>query len=189
MLHIKFMRTALVALLAGALPALHAADVCKTVSGTSSETIVTPSQVPTDPFGRVLGLFKGDFAGVANVSLSAILVTPPGFSSPAGASTVMEARHVFLTGPGDTVITLGKVVFNAAPATQPGQTNFVSSVCPFAPCVVQNPQLLKIIGGTGRWTGATGQLNNLGLGNLDLPAGKGTFVYIVKGEVCVPGNK
>jgi hypothetical protein len=29
-------------------------------------------------------------------------------------------------------------------------------------------------------------LKNQGIGNLDLPANKGVFVYIVKGEICVP---
>jgi hypothetical protein len=52
--------------------------------------------------------------------------------------------------------------------------------------VVENPQVLDIIGGTGRWARATGVLKNLGIGNLDLTNGQGTFVFVVKGEVCIP---
>ena len=160
--------------------------ICKSISGMSTETIVPASQAPNDPFGRVLGLFTGDFAGVSTVSLTAALTTPPAFSPPSGASTLMQVRHVFLTGPGDTVITLGEVLFNPGPATEPTQTNYVNSICPLAPCVVENPQVLTVIGGTGRWAGATGQITSLGLGNLNLPKNQGAFVYMVSGQVCIP---
>jgi hypothetical protein len=160
--------------------------ICKTVNGMSTETIVPASQAPNDPYGRVLGMFTGDFAGIATVSLTAVLTTPPAFSPPAGASSLMQVRHVFLTGPGDTIITLGQVLFNPGPATEPTQIFFVNSVCPLAPCLVENPQVLTVIGGTGRWNGATGQITSLGLGNLNLPAGQGAFVYMVSGEICIP---
>ncbi|HEX4278191.1 MAG TPA: hypothetical protein VHZ74_22710 [Bryobacteraceae bacterium] len=159
---------------------------CKTIKGQMSETIVPASQAPNDPFGRVLGLFTGDFGGVATVPLTAYLVTQPQFSNPGGPSSVMMVRHVFLLAPGDTVITLGKTIFTPAPATEPGQTNYVSSVCPFAPCLVENPQVLTIIGGTGRYVGATGELRNLGLGNLDLLNNIGVFTFVASGEICLP---
>ncbi|MCU1329407.1 MAG: hypothetical protein JWN34_4777 [Bryobacterales bacterium] len=180
-----------VALIAGSFSQASAANdkSCKTVTGVMQETIIPASQT-TDPFGRIIGMFDGDFAGASIAAVTAFLVTPPAFSNPApGPSSVMQVRHVFLTGPGDTVITLGKTIFTPAPATQPGQSNFVASTCPFAPCVVENPQVLDVIGGTGRWAGATGQLQNLGIGNLDLPNGKGEFVFQVKGEICVGGKK
>jgi hypothetical protein len=159
---------------------------CKTVKGMSTETIMPASQAPNDPFGRVIGLFSGDFAGVATVSLTSFLTSAPMFSPTSGPSTLMQVRHVFLTGPGDTISTLGQVLFNPAPATQPTQTNFVNSICPLAPCIVENPQVLTVIGGTGRWAGATGQITTLGLGNLNLPANEGSFVYMVSGQVCIP---
>lgn len=175
------------ALLVGSMSGLSGAEICKTVSGVMQETIIPTSQAPNDPFGRIVGLFNGDFSGVSVAAITAFLVTPPAFSpAQPGPSSVMQVRHVFMTGPGDTVITLGKTIFTPGPATQPGQFNFVNSVCPFAPCVVENPQELEIIGGTGRWANATGVLRNLGIGNLDLPNGQGTFVFVVKGEVCVP---
>lgn len=175
------------ALLLGSLSGINGAETCRTVSGVMQETIVPASQAPNDPFGRILGLFHGDFSGSSVAAVTAFLVSPPAFSTPqSGPSSVMQVRHVFLTGPGDTVITLGKTIFTPGPATLPGQTNFVNSVCPFAPCVVENPQVLDIIGGTGRWANATGQLRNIGIGNLDLTNGQGNFVFVVKGEVCIP---
>jgi hypothetical protein len=159
---------------------------CRTIKGQMSETIVPASQAPNDPFGRILGLFTGDFGGVPTVAVTAFLVTQPQFSNPSGPSTVMTVRHVFLLAPGDTVITLGQTIFTPAPATEPGQTNFVNSVCPFSPCLVENPQVLTIIGGTGRYVGATGQLKNLGLGNLDLLNNIGVFTFVASGEVCLP---
>ena len=171
--------------------------VCKTVSGISTETIVPVSQAPRDQFGRLLGLFQGDFAGIQKVSLTALWTTPTAFSDPSAfASFLIKIRHVFLTGPGDTVITEGEMLLNPGAATAPTQTNLVNSICPLAPCVVEVPQVLTVIGGTGRWSGATGQITGLGLGNLDfpgvgypyIPVGKGTFVYIVKGQICVPAS-
>jgi hypothetical protein len=179
------------ALLAGTFTqTLAAAKSCVDVSGVMQETIMPTSQAPNDPFGRIIGMFNGDFGGVNLVAITAFLVTPPAFSNATpGPSSVMQVRHVFLTGPGDTISTLGKTIFTPAPATAPGQTNFVGSTCPFAPCVVENPQVLEVIGGTGRWAGATGQLRNLGFGNLDLPNGKGEFAFAVGGEICVDKNK
>jgi hypothetical protein len=173
-------------LLTGAVGLQAQATQCKTVKGQMSETIVPASQAPNDPFGRILGLFTGDFGGVNTVAVTAFLVTQPQFSPPTGPSNVMTVRHVFLLAPGDTVISLGKTIFTPGPATQPGQFNGVSSVCPFAPCVVENPQVLTIIGGTGRYDGATGELRNLGSGNLDLLNGQGVFTFVVSGEVCIP---
>jgi hypothetical protein len=54
--------------------------------------------------------------------------------------------------------------------------------------VFENPQVLDVTGGTGRWAGATGQLRTVGIGNLDLPHGQGTFIFVVTGEVCLPAG-
>jgi hypothetical protein len=172
---------------------------CSSISGVSVETIAPASQAPNDPFGRIIGIFTGDFAGVTNASFSAILTTPPAFSPASGAPSVMQIRHVFSTGPGDTVITLGKTVFIPSPivlptalALNPGTvpgTNAApiqASQCPGTPCVITISQVLDIIGGTGRFEGVTGQLRNLGQGNVDLLNGKGQFIFADSGEVCFP---
>src|SRR3954453_18267168 len=115
-------------------------------------------------------MFTGNFAGVNNAALTAFLATPPIFSPGAPApSQTITVRHAFVTSPGDVVTTLGKAIFNPAPATFPGQSTGVNSACPGTPCVVENPQILDVTGGTGKWAGATGQLRTVGIGNLDLP--------------------
>lgn len=163
--------------------------VCQKIAGTMHETIVPAESAPNDPFGRIIGMFNGSLGGANNASLTAFLVTPPAFSPGAPVPTaVMQVRHVFMTGPGDTITTLGKTIFNIAPATLPGSSEAALSRCPGTPCIVQNPQVLDITGGTGRWTGATGQFRNLGLGNLNLPQGQGTFTFVVQGEVCLPST-
>jgi len=165
------------------------AKICQKVSGTMLETIVPAEAVPNDPFGRILGMFTGNFAGVQNASLTAFLATPPIFSPGAPApSQVITVRHAFLTGPGDVITTLGRTIFNPAPATLPGQSVGVTSNCPDTPCLVENPQVLNVTGGIGRWAGATGQLRNTGIGNIDLPHGQGTFTFVVTGEVCLPAG-
>jgi len=185
---------------AGSLSAQTDPTICKTVSGISTETIVPASQAPSDLYGRLLGLFSGDFAGIARVSSTSLWTSPPGFSNPpSGSSILIQLSQVFLTGPGDTLTTVGSVIFNPGAATEPTQTNYVNSICPLAPCVVEAPQVLTVTGGTGRWAGATGQITSLGIGNLsfppgigigyvDVPVGKGAFVYMVHGQVCVPAS-
>ena len=49
------------------------ATSCKTIKGQMSETIVPASQAPNDPFGRILGLFNGDFGGVNTAAVTAFL--------------------------------------------------------------------------------------------------------------------
>lgn len=170
---------------------------CYSISGTFTESIVASSQVPNDPFGRVVGSFIGDIGGVTNASVTSFLTSPPLFSGPSGPPGIIQVRHVFNTGPGDSINTLGRAVFIPAPvvlpsaiAANPGSVPGTTaapvgpSQCPLTPCVVTVPQVLDIIGGTGRFAGATGQLRNLGQGNLDLLNGKGQFVFISTGEVC-----
>jgi len=187
-IHMKSAWATLAFTLAFTAPQAHAQiKVCQKITGTMMETIVPAEASPNDPFGRILGMFTGSFGGATNAALTAFLITPPAFSPGFPVpTTVMQVRHVFLTGPGDTVTTLGKTIFNPGPATLPGSTDAAVSKCPATPCVVENPQVLDITGGTGKWAGATGQLRNLGLGNLNLPQNQGVFTFVVQGEVCLP---
>jgi hypothetical protein len=164
--------------------------VCQRITGTATETIVPPAAAPNDPFGRVIGTFTGDFGGATNGVLSAFLASPPVFSSGglAPVQTIQE-RHVFLTGPGDTVITSGTTSFNIAPNVQPGSTQTTPSRCPAAPCVVQVPQSLEITGGSGRWAGASGKITAIGIGDIDLTQGQAVFTLNVRGEICIPANR
>jgi hypothetical protein len=186
---VMFAASVLIVSAAPALLQAQGAKVCQKVSGTMMETIVPAEAVPNDPFGRILGMFTGNFAGVQNASITAFLATPPIFSPGAPApSQIITVRHAFLTGPGDVITTLGKTIFNPGPATLPGQSVGVASACPATPCLVENPQVLDITGGIGRWVGATGQLRNTGIGNIDLPHGQGVFTFVVTGEVCLPAG-
>lgn len=163
--------------------------VCQKISGSSTETILPKDSAPNDPFGRIVGLFTGSFAGTSAVPMTAFLTTPPtfspGFPIPA---TVIEVQQAFVTGPGDTVTAKGKVLFNPGPASLPGENTTQLSKCPGTPCMVQVPQQFTITGGTGRWVGASGQLRNIGIGNLNLPQGQGSFTFLVDGEVCLPAS-
>src|SRR5437868_14911550 len=80
----------------GAMPSLleaAGAKVCQKVSGTMMETIVPADAVPNDPFGRILGMFTGNFAGVQNASITAFLATAPLVSpGPPAPSPVITYR-------------------------------------------------------------------------------------------------
>lgn len=163
--------------------------VCQKISGSASETILPKEVAPNDPFGRILGSFTGSFAGVSNVPYTAILTSPPVFSAAGFPSvqTPIAVREAYVTGPGDSITFTGSSIFNLAPASLPGDTASASPVsrCPGTPCVVQIPKDMVVTGGTGRWAGASGLLRGVGLGNLNLPQGQGTFIFSLDGEVCV----
>lgn len=179
---------ALAAVFAASLPAQN--KLCYKIAGVANETIVPREASPGDTFGRVIGTFQGDFGGAGNATLSAALVSPPAFNAGglATAATI-QVRHVFLTGPGDTLTTRGTAAFNVVTAVEPGTTQATQSRCPGTPCIIQVPQTLEITGGTGRWAGATGSLQNIGIGDLNLPVGQGVFAFSVKGEVCLPASR
>jgi hypothetical protein len=180
---------AIAAALAGSLPG-QANKLCYKISGVATESIVPPDAAPNDPFGRVIGTFAGDFGGAGNASLSAALTSPPAFNPPGSTTTqTIQVRHVFTTGPGDAVTTRGTAAFNVVSAAQAGSVQPTPSRCPGTPCIVQVPQSLEIVTGTGRWAGASGTLQNMGVGDLNLPMGQGVFTIQVKGEVCVPATR
>ena len=146
-----------------------AKKVCTPVSGQMMETILPKESDPFAPFGRILGQFTGEIGGVTGASITAILLDPPGFN------VDIRNTHAFLTGPGDVIRTEGITRFLPGPGSQ----------CPLTPCTVENPQTLTIVGGTGKYAGASGQLTNLGQGQIDFLNGKGTFIFVVKGELCL----
>lgn len=166
--------------------------VCQKISGTGTETILPKEIAPNDPFGRIMGSFTGSFGGVSTVPYTAILTSPPVFSTAGFPSvqTTISVREAYVTGPGDSLSFSGTSIFNLAPASLPGDTASTSPIsrCPGTPCVVQVPKDLTITGGTGRWAGASGVLRGVGLGNLNLPQGQGTFVFSLEGEVCVSAS-
>jgi hypothetical protein len=168
----------------------QAPRLCQKITGTGAETILPRDSSPNDPFGRIAGSVTGNFAGAPNVSKTAILTSPPAFSSTAtfAIPTPISVREAFVTSPGDSIYANGTSIFTVAPGTQPGETTPALSRCPGPPCVVTVNKILTINGGTGRWANATGQIRELGIGNLNPPAGQGVFVSFVDGEVCLPAS-
>jgi hypothetical protein len=187
------MKLSILSLLLALSAGMQAADirVCQKISGASTETILPQESAPGDMFGRILGSFTGNFAGASHVAYTAILVSPPVFSaaSPLASPTPIAVKEAFVTSPGDVITVTGTSFFNLAPSAQPGEnTSGGANRCPGTPCVIQIPKTLKITGGTGKWTGATGQIRGLGLGNLNLPQGQGSFTFMIEGEVCLPAG-
>ena len=123
------------------------------------------------PPATTLGTATGDLKGA--VAATILNVSPPA----ANGTTVFTVQHHFVTETGDTVSV------DVAQAT-------VAPVEPGRLAVVSYP--VKIIGGTGKFAGATGTINNIG--EVDLPnfpnlaGGKTVFRYT--GQVCfaAPGD-
>jgi hypothetical protein len=138
--------------------ALRAQDAserhCKPVSG----SILTNFVDPTD----TLGTATGDFKGGLGVHVNSVTQGPNG-------TTILHNHHHWVTEAGDTIL------FDDADATL-----FPTSV----PGLYAGSYLngVKIIGGTGRFVNATGNLTST-YGAVDLP--KGQVILRYEGHVCL----
>ncbi len=136
----------------------NAAPHCVPVGGTFMSNLAVIGQSTT------LGVATGDLRGAVAAT---ILNASPG----AGSTTVFAVQHHFVTDTGDTI------QVDRAEAT-------VTSVTPTLFGVVTYP--IKITGGTGRFAGATGTINNIG--EVDVPnfpdLTGGTTVFRYSGQVC-----
>ena len=127
---------------------------CKAVSG----AILTNFVDPTDTLGTATGDFKGGL-GVHVLSVT---------SGPNG-TTILHNHHHWVTEAGDTIL------FDNADATL-----FPTPVSGlFAGSYLKG---VKIIGGTGRFENATGNLTST-YGAVDLP--KGQVILRYEGHVCL----
>jgi hypothetical protein len=114
---------------------------------------------PNDTYGRTLGTVDGVLKGVS----TAVVTSPDGSKS---SDVIVTNRGDILTGTG---------AINLAPV--PGNsTEFTVNV------------ILTITGGSGRYSGATGSLNYMGLAQFS-SATTGTFDLIYRGSVCGPNIK
>jgi len=130
---------------------------CKAVGG----AILTNFVDPTDTLGTATGDFKGGL-GVHVLSVT---------SGPNG-TTILHNHHHWVTEAGDTIL------FDNADATL-----FPTPVSGlFAGSYLNG---VKIIGGTGRFEGATGNLTST-YGAVDLP--KGQVILRYAGHVCFSRN-
>ena len=106
-----------------------------------------------------LGVATGDLKG-------AVAATILNISTQSDNTVVFTVQHHFVTDSGDTI------TVDVAHAV-------ASPVAPGLLAIISYP--IKIIGGTGRFSGAHGQINNIG--EVDLNTGHAVFRYT--GEVCL----
>jgi hypothetical protein len=109
-----------------------------------------------------LGTATGDLAGGLGVYILSVAPGP-------NKTAVAKVRHHWVTTAGDTIF--------AAPATATGY-----QVGPFAgvTAVADDDYVVNIIGGTGRFAGATGQIKNTAV----LDTVNGTAVGRYHGFIC-----
>jgi hypothetical protein len=107
---------------------------------------------------RTFGTATGDLAGAIGVKVLAVEPGPDG-------TTVLRVQHSLVTETGDTIYT------DPAEAT-------AAQVAPGLFAIVRYP--VSITGGTGRFAGAHGTLENIG--EVDLNTGR--FVGRYQGTVC-----
>jgi len=130
---------------------------CRQVSGSISANLVTNPNVST---GLVLGTVTGDLAGATMAT----------FTQSAGTGGVIDLvlHHNDVTFSRDTL-----------------STNDTGTLTPISlPTIYRLSVNYTITGGTGKFAGATGHLENHG--EADLITGLLTLTY--SGEVCTPQN-
>ena len=110
---------------------------------------------PNDPYGRALGIVNG----VLNGASTAVVTSADGSTS---SDVIVTNRGDMLTGNG--ALTLTPI---------PGSSEFTLNV------------ILTVTGGSGKYTGASGQLTYMGLAQFTSPT-TGTFNVIYRGSVCGP---
>jgi hypothetical protein len=141
---------------------------CKEVSGgivtnflTESGTVSFPGESGKQFIYTTLGTATGDLAGALGIYVFSI--------TPGGNGVVAKVHHHWVTDAGDTIYLEDAI----ATASQVGAFSGVYAVA-------GNSYTVIIIGGTGRFAGATGQLSTSGV--LDTDQGKVVLRY--QGTVC-----
>jgi hypothetical protein len=145
--------------LAAAAPSAAQGRVCTNVNGRLTEFIM-PQAASGDPFGRIIGVVKGDLEG----SVTAFLTT---FVPSANGNVHVTNNHVFGNTAGDQLFTRGAADWWIV-----------------IPGVYTVDMTLVIQGGSGKYESATGSIKLRGIG-LDPAPGTGQFIDDYKGEICV----
>jgi hypothetical protein len=132
---------------------------CREVSGGIVTNFLSPPAVGS----RSLGTATGDLRGGLGVVI--LDVNPNG----QGGSTIFHVQHYWVTETGDT-ITLADAYATAYPTLIPGlfAAKYINGV--------------NIVGGTGRFAGATGNIASWGA--VDLSQGQVVLRY--QGTICFP---
>jgi hypothetical protein len=135
------------------------AATCGPVSGKFTEHILPKDSAPTDVAGRVLGNVDGTLQGSTTAFLTSIEI---GLNGDLHVTT----NNVFLTDEGNQLFTRG-------------DANWREIMKGF----YQVELTLQVVGGTGKFTGASGSIKTLGVGN-NVGPGSGMFLQEYRGEVC-----
>ncbi|HEY3619205.1 MAG TPA: hypothetical protein VGK96_20540 [Candidatus Sulfotelmatobacter sp.] len=117
-----------------------------------------------------LGVVDGDLKGAVAATILKVV-------SGQGGTTVFTVQHHFVTQAGDTI------VVDQATAT-------TKEVVPGSGLYAILSYPVHIIGGTGRFAGATGDFNNIGAAELNADGIHGRTVFRYSGQVCfaAPSN-
>ena len=142
---------------------------CKTVVGKAEWTLMPPTNPPAaEPLGRVLGPTTGDLKAAVTAYLTSL--TPNAAFSEFHATSV----ETWATGAQDLLLFAGDATFTVIPDRPIG--------------TVADSLTLTVIGGSGKYAGATGTVHVTGTGyNLFGPnAGPGSTFFDVRyrGEIC-----
>jgi hypothetical protein len=154
---------------AAAMLATPAFAQCDKVKGKMTEVPVDPFAAPNDPFGRTVVSAQGNLAGTGTAILTSV---GPG---PSPGTLGATSRHVLVFSPADQLIAVGVLVFTPIPNTPNVSTTLT----------------LTIVGGHGKFAGATGTIEATGTGFnfFPLPPGPSTanassFEYTFSGQIC-----
>jgi len=137
----------------------RAATVCTEMSGQLNEFILPQGSAPSDPFGRILGNVKGSLEGAVTAFLTSFVPSPSG-------DVKVTNNHAFATLEGNQIFTRGDAFWR-----------FIKDG------FYQVDMTLNIVGGTGKYSTATGSIHLLGVGN-NIAPGQGQFVDEYRGQVC-----
>ena len=155
----RFMFGAAAGLLLGGVGLANAEPHCQSIGGTVMTNFAVVNASTT------LGVVDGDLKG--SVAATILNVTQG-----ANGTTIFTVQHHFVTQSGDTIFT----DVATATAIQVGQALGMQGFY----AVVNYP--VHITGGTGRFAGATGDFNSIGVGDL----GSGRTIFRYSGQVCLP---
>lgn len=137
---------------------------CRNVTGKAVWTLIP---APNDPLGRVVGPTTGNLKAAVSAYLTSLVPNPDG-------SLHATSVEVWVLGPQDILQFAGDATFTPVPGAPIG--------------TVSDALTLTVIGGSGKYAGATGTINVTGIGyNLFGPgAGPGSSFFDVryKGTVC-----
>ena len=132
---------------------------CTEISGKFNELILPNESAPNDPFGRILGNVDGSLEGAVTAFLTS-------FKPDQDGNVQVENNHAFATQEGNLLFTRG-----AANWTLVKEGTFYVDMT------------LNVVGGTGKYEGATGVIRFLGVGN-NVGPGTGQFVDEYRGTLC-----